>query len=61
MDELHGTRSHAERQRPDAPVVQSQYIDLVKRIASEFTALRSEVSALRHRVEQLEQSTGGKP
>ena len=59
MDELHGTRSHAERQRPDAPVVQSQFMDLVKRVSVEFNALRSEVSALRRRVEQLE-SRGGK-
>jgi len=60
MDELRGTRTHAERQRPDAPVMQSQFIDLVKRVSMEFTALRSEVSQLRHRVEQLEVN-GGKP
>jgi BMFP domain-containing protein YqiC len=60
MDELQGTRTHAERQRRDAPVTQGQYIDLVKRVSVEFNAMRSEMSALRHRVEQLE-SQGGKP
>lgn len=60
MDELRGTRKHAERQRPDSPVVHSQFVDLVKRISAEFDALRGEVSALRHRVEQLEVK-GGKP
>lgn len=60
MHELHGTQSHAERQRSDAPVVQSQFMDLVKRVSVEFNALRSEVSALRRRVEQLE-AKGGKP
>lgn len=59
MDELHGTRVHAERQHRDAPVVQSQFMDLVKRVSVEFNALRGEVSALRRRVEQLE-SKGGK-
>lgn len=54
MDELHGTRTHAERQRPEAPVLNSQLIDLIKRVATEFNALRSEVSTLRRRVEQLE-------
>jgi polyhydroxyalkanoate synthesis regulator phasin len=61
MDELQGTRTHAERQRPDAPVVQSQFMDLLKRVSVEFNALRGEVSALRRRVEQLEQQTGGRP
>lgn len=60
MDELAATRLHAERQQPEAPASQSQFIDLVKRIASEFTALRTEVSALRHRVEQLERQRGGR-
>jgi polyhydroxyalkanoate synthesis regulator phasin len=59
MDELHSTRTHAERQRHDAPVVQSQFMDLVKRVSVEFNALRSEVTALRRRVEQLE-AKGGK-
>lgn len=60
MDELNGTRTHAERQRQDAPVVQSQFIDLLKRVSLEFNAMRSEVTALRRRVEQLE-AKGGKP
>lgn len=58
MDELAATRRHAERQQPGAPALQSQFIDLVKRISSEFTALRTEVSALRHRVQQLETKGG---
>ena len=58
MDELHGTRSHAERKRPDAPVTQRQYIDLVKKVSVEFNAMRSEVTALRRRVEQLEAKGG---
>jgi hypothetical protein len=54
MDELSATRRHAERQRPEAPATQSQFVDLVKRMSVECSALRSELSALRRRVEQLE-------
>lgn len=59
MDELAATRRHAERQRPEAPATQDQFVDLVKRVSLEFNAMRSEVSTLRRRVEQLE-SQGGK-
>lgn len=61
MDELAPTRRHAERHRPDAAVTRDQFVDLVKRVSVELNALRSEVSLLRHRVEQLERRTGGKP
>jgi len=61
MDELSATRRHAERHRPDAAVTRDQFVDLVKRVSVEFAALRSEVSALRHRVEKLEREKGGRP
>jgi len=61
MDELAATRRHAERHRPDAAVTRDQFVDLVKRVSVEFAALRSELSALRHRVERLERRTGDKP
>jgi hypothetical protein len=61
MDELAATRRHAERQRPDAAVTRDQFVDLVKRVSVELNALRSEVSALRRRVEQLEREKGGRP
>lgn len=60
MDELHVTQRHAQRQRPDAPVTQSQFVDLVKRVSAELEASRHEVSSHRRRVEQLE-ANGGKP
>jgi hypothetical protein len=60
MDELHATQRHAQRQRPDAPVTQSQFVDLVKRVSAELEASRHEVSSLRRRLEQLE-TQGGKP
>ncbi|WP_426699654.1 hypothetical protein ACPPVV_09460 [Rhodanobacter sp. Col0626] len=53
MDELRGTRAHAERQRSDAPVTQSQFGGLIKKVSAELNTLRSEVTSLRRRVEQL--------
>lgn len=61
MDELSATRRHAERQRPETPATRDQFVGLVKRVSVEFAALRSEVSLLRHRVEQLEREKGGRP
>jgi len=60
MDELSATRRHAERHHPDAAVTRDQFVDLVKRVSVELNALRSEVSSLRNRVEQLERRTGGR-
>lgn len=61
MDELAATRRHAERHHPDAAVTRDQFVDLVKRVSMELNALRSEVSSLRNRVEQLERHKGARP
>lgn len=61
MDELEPVRRHAERHCPDAAVTRDQFVDLVKRVSVELNALRSEVSSLRNRVEQMEQQRRGRP
>lgn len=61
MLELAATRRHAERQSPETPATRDQFVDLVKRVSVEFSAMRREVTALRRRVEQLERQKGGKP
>lgn len=53
MDELRGTRAHAERQHADAPVTQSQFGGLIKKVSAELNTLRSEVTSLQRRVQQL--------